>query len=253
MNYDIINIEFMDRNTINIKNPFFKNYYLEQLIGYGSTGLVYSAINELDLKKYAIKLENLYVDKNNIKDISNYENIKYNTYDDFHKEVNITKIFNDNNIGPKFFDSWINHELEIGIIVTELWHTTLSLYNSYSIPEKIINKLRQEIEKIHNLGYIHYDIKKDNVLIKINDYNEIIDITLTDFSLTEKITDKSTISLEELYKYHSTYASDFYIQLTVSDLENNPMLIDYGLLYQIELCNKNIQIGNYPIKLIGVK
>lgn len=252
MNHNVINIDFIDRDIINIINPL-KNYYLKELIGSGTAGLVYSAVNQTDSKNYAIKLENLYIDKNSLKNINNYENVKNNIYQEFYKEVNITKVFNDNNIGPKFFDSWINNELEIGIIVTELWDTTLKLYNSCNIPENIINKLRQEIEKIHSIGYIHYDIKKDNILIKINDNDEITDITITDFNLTEKIINKSSITTKELYDYHSKYAPDFYTQLSIADFDKNPILFDYGLIYQIELCNKNIQIGKYPIKLIGVK
>ena len=249
----ISNIKFNDRDTINITLTCFKHYHLKELIGSGTCGLVYTAINTLNLNYYAIKLQNLYLHKKDFINIDNYNIAKNNIYQEFHTEANITKLFDSYGIGPKFYDSWTNNELEIGIIVTELWDTTLEDYNLSILPEKIISKLRYQIESIHNIGYIHYDIKKQNILINLNNNDEIIDITITDYGLTEKIDTKPRVSFKIFYDYHYKYTPSFYSQLTISDIEKNPILIDYGLLYEIELCNKNVQIGNYPINLIGVK
>lgn len=252
MNY-ILNIEFRDRDNINITLNSFKHYHLKELIGSGTCGLVYSAINTLNSKFYAIKLQNLYVNKADFINIDNYNIVRHNIYQEFDTEVNITKLFNSYNIGPKFYDTWINNDLEIGIIVTELWDSNLEYYDLSILSENIIKKLRSQIELIHNIGYIHYDIKKQNILINFNDDNEIIDITITDYGLTEKINENPRVSFKIFYDYHYKYAPSFYSQLTVSDIEKIPILVDYGLLYEIELCNKNVQIGKYPKNLIGVK
>jgi serine/threonine protein kinase len=247
------NIKFQDRDNITIPETYFQGYSLKKLIGTGNYGLVYSAINVSNLNYYAIKLQNLYINAKEFSDTSYYNKIRDIINQEFLKEAIITRLFDAHNIGPKFFDSWINHDLEIGIIITELWDSTLESYNLYDISRKIACKLRDQIETIHDLGYIHYDIKKENILIKVNKNNEITDITITDYGLTEKINDTPKESFKIFYEYHSTYVPEFYSQIFLSDIEKNPILLDYSLLYKIELLNKNVEIGKYPIKLVGVK
>ena len=243
----IIKISFIDRDSFNINVNHFNDYTLKIIIGYGNYGIVYSAINNTNLNLYAIKLEDLKVPKTCV----NYILFKNILEKEYNEQVEITKLFDKNNIGPKFINSWIDKELEIGVNIMELWDATLKYVDLTKLDINLIEKFINQIETIHKLGYIHYDIKPQNVLIKYNLYKKIIDITIIDYGLTRKIVDVSKEPLKVFYEYHSEYAPDFYVQLNFSDIEKNPCLIDYGLLYQIEVTNKNSKIGKYPIKLIG--
>ena len=48
---------------------------------------------------------------------------------------------------------------------------------------RLWSKLKSQLSTIHQLGYLHLDIKLDNVLIKVDDKNQIKDVTLNDFGL----------------------------------------------------------------------
>ena len=106
--------------------------------------------------------------------------------------------------------------------------------------------MRNQIKKIHELGYIHYDITPANILIKKDSQGKIIDIALTDFGLTRKKTDILNVDQKQHYNFHKNNNPEFYEQVSFDLIQKYPILYDYSFLYYLESCNPNIIPGKYP-------
>lgn len=248
-----LDINIPTRGLITISDTCLKGYEIQKILGSGTYGSVHSALDSKDYlnpnKKYAVKFQNLYVDKNKYS-TKNYNIQKDFLIKNFTEEAKISQLLNDYNIGPKIYDAWICTSVEIGITVTELWDSTLEEKDLCTLDPNLIQKLRNQINEMHKYYYIHYDIKPDNILVKKDKNGTIIDLTLADFGLTSKNINTS-ITPEIFYNYHSKFAPNFYKQVTLEDVKKNPYLFDYGLLYEIQICNPNVkQISKYPIELI---
>jgi len=237
------------KEKIVIPESCLKGYEFEKLIGIGAVGSVNKACrydkNNFGDKKlltpeqfspieqlkplnndcmYAVKMENL-KSKNDIL-----------SFDD---EVKITTLFDKYHIGPKFFGSW-KCENRIGFIVTELWDGVLPEVSYDILSEPLLEKLNMQIEKIHQLGYIHGDILPKNVLVKYNDNKtEIIDVTLTDFNLTNKIKDWQS-DVDYTTKVYDYFKNDQDVnqyfddnEIFIENVIDNPKLLDYALLHQL--------------------
>lgn len=245
-----LNINVPDRGSVTISEDCLQGYEIEKLLGSGTYGAVHLAKKLYDInpkKKYAVKFQNLYIDKSYYKNPIQYEKDKKKMENEFIEESNIASLFLKNSIGPKLYQVWICSDIEIGVTVTELWDSALKKEELCNLSPLLVKKIRDQILKIHDLGYIHYDIKPDNILVKKDWTGKIIDITLADFGLAAK----STIKQDSLvfYNYHKQYAPDFYKKITLEMTKINPYLFDYGLLYQMEKCNPNVVLGPYPVNL----
>jgi len=246
-----LDIKIPKRGLVTISNECLNGFEIQKLLGTGTYGTVHSALNyKLDPnKKYAVKFQNLYVDKNKFTNPTDYNKQKEFLINEFQNEVNIWKKLNEYNIGPKIYDVRICTDIEIGLIASELWSSSLKSNELCNLDPLLIKKLRNQINKMHEYYYIHYDIKPDNILVKKDKNGNIIDLTLSDFGLTAQKENK-LIEPEIFYQYHSYYSPNFYRQVTLEDVKKNPYLFDFGLLYEIQLCNPKVkQISKYPINL----
>lgn len=275
-----------------IPDSCLKGYEIKNILGSGGYGTVYLGKKLNDDKIYAIKFVNLKpkIDRKNNK--YKWDNKYQNNIRKFNDEATLTKLFSDNKIGVKFYGHWVCDSVQIGIMVTEKWDSSiyplfkkayieeinelkLKLQTDKSIKQDeknkienrinilqnyidslvfhicnlephIIKKLRYQIEKIHDLGYIHYDITPANILIKKDSFGNIIDIALTDFGLTRKKTDILNVDPLQHYNFHKSNNPEFYQQVSFDMIQKNPILYDYSFLYYLESCNPGVTPGNYP-------
>jgi serine/threonine protein kinase len=259
--------------TINNKvlDNCLKNYEIKNLIGTGSYSWVYELIK--DYKKYAVKIMDLdeigtdyflkekqiieQLDKLNIgpklilseicKEINMgiiiTEKWDYDlqVIDDIYVNHKIDDIkskitfYNDELKNIKKKEKKLEIEEQLKILKTELLNKCIiSQKLDKKLDKNLIDRLKSQIKTIHNLGYIHLDIKPDNILIKIKD-NKIVDITLTDFGSIKK---KSELTLDDVkiwFRYHNVINPNFYEKLSFQDLQKNPELFDYSLLDKLNV------------------
>lgn len=135
-----------------ISFPFQK----QKLLGEGSFGKVYHCVHILDQKDYAIKC----IENANEKDI---------------KEIQILSDFHHPHI-VRYFYSWI----ECHTIFLQMEYCSHTLRN-YFMTEKVYDRLLFDeivdgLDYIHSKGYIHFDLKPENIFltetrqIKIGDF-----------------------------------------------------------------------------------
>lgn len=90
-------------------------------------------------------------------------------------------------IGPKFQKAWkIRADGKtIGIIVTDLWDTTLEKYMDKNklktLPRLVVDTISRQITQMHQLGIVHLDIHGGNILLKLDPRGTPKDATLADF------------------------------------------------------------------------
>lgn len=157
----------------------------------------------------------------------------------FAQEAEMTLAMSTAGIGAKLYNSFIcttSGELSVGVLVLERWDGDMNKDDieqvAQSIPLQDI--LASHIEKLHDLGYVHYDVQPKNVLVR-RAGKKVIDLRLTDWGLTEKrdtLLQKSW--LKKLYKYHANdnhYTSLGLREITFEQVVSNPELLDAGLLF----------------------
>ena len=146
-----------------MNNIFLSNYELINKIGSGSFGEVYIARHKSDNKLYAAKIEEK-KDKNRLKS-------EYNIYNKINKDNRINGI-------PKVHN-FIQTD-DYNILMMELLGP--SLENKFEDNQKKISlqclfKLAFDminlIEKFHRRGFIHRDIKPNNLAYSINSLNTL--------------------------------------------------------------------------------
>jgi len=162
-----------------LKNPFrrhsvlsvdqLRHYRIIKRIGRGSFGAVYKAQSKDGVAR-ALKLVNL----------------RETSGDEFFLECEMTKVFSELKSGPTYVKSWSIPSKKVGVIVTELWDTTLGKYmdnNSErkSVPPLVLEKIQGQLERIHDQGISHFDLHADNILLRLTDENKVIDAILADF------------------------------------------------------------------------
>jgi hypothetical protein len=211
-----------------ISKQCMHGYEIKRLLGSGTYGDVLSACFERDCK-YVVKIQE-------VKDMESIE-----------QEVQLSKKFGELGIAPIFYNHWYCHtnknRKHYAIIVTEKWDDELKRDDIKNMSSEIITKFEGLIDRLHSAGYIHYDLLPKNVLVKKNHNNIIIDITLTDFGLTEPIDKKLDPNwIETLYDYFtndnnvtSAYFKDHSIDL--KSVIDSPLHFDEALLYYMVKTN----------------
>ncbi len=185
----------------------------------------------------------------------------------FLREVAITELFSRNNVGPKFKEAYICEEKGIGFILSELWSRSLGweIYNeTYCLSKSHIKKLKHQVDTIHKLGFIHYDINKNNILIRGNlveyrDYDDedygldedygVSDVTLADFGMTVKTSTKVK-GLDVVYEYHKGIHPGYFKKnsITLADVKQNPTLFDEGFFWYYETICKGKKPWPLPVE-----
>ena len=64
--------------------------------------------------------------------------------------------------------------------------------------EDVLYQLATGLEYIHKIGFIHRDIKPQNVLIWVNQENEQVLMKWADFGLSKQVNERGTCSLSEV-------------------------------------------------------
>lgn len=198
-----------------------KGFEIKDLIGKGGYGSVSRGCHIQGGCDYALKT--MIVEEDNL--------------DEFQKESYYAKLFSDNNIGPKFFGAWVCKNEFLGIIVSELWDG--SLKKGERIPKYKVLMLKDKIDRMHKLGYVHTDILEKNVLVKRNHEGTVLDIVLTDFGLANTfehfINDPKWV--KRLYDYHMLHPSSkkYFVNKNISlkDVQKDPRHLDYSLIYHL--------------------
>jgi tRNA A-37 threonylcarbamoyl transferase component Bud32 len=191
---------------------------LKRIIGEGGWGTVSKACLK-DNCNYAVKLIDLPT---------------RNSWKDFKRESELAKRMSKAGLGPKFYDYW--HCDHVGFIITDRWDSELS--KSAVLSKKQLEKLWQQIEKIHSMGLVHGDLLPNNILVKVNKKNQITDITMSDFGVMDTVNEwkKDVTRLKAFYNYYvekglGKYFKDY--KIGIKELAENPRHLDYATLYHL--------------------
>jgi serine/threonine protein kinase len=136
-----------------------KNYELKEIIGYGSYGKVYKAINRNTLEKCAIKKLNFKV--KSLRELNNLNEIACLTILKHENIIKLLDVFREQNGGAFIVFELAEKSLRDVIVK----YNDDSRFMSERKIKKIIFGLLKGLEYIHTKGYIHKDIKPENLLI----------------------------------------------------------------------------------------
>jgi predicted Ser/Thr protein kinase len=166
-------------------------------VGSGAFGDVYK-INHKN-KKLAIKV----VDLSKGEDEGNFWSKHFNLKN-IEKEADITRHLGDLGVGPKIYDVYycINDgKIKYYYVMEYMNQGDLQNYmqkNKISIlPKNHITKIINKLNKMHEAGYLHDDLHMGNILV--NEKNGIPEFYISDFGLSNKISQKLKEETDGLY------------------------------------------------------
>lgn len=155
-------------------------------------------------------------------------------------EKEITKSFSELNASVRYVTSFefeTVNELFNGFI-TEYWDHNLSEFK-IPIDEKIYEKLKKQIQIIHENNIAHLNIKPQNIFIKLNENNEIINATIYNFGCAiNNYDDNNQSFIIRMIDYHlSNYylKSEIRQKINYEEIIKNPYKLDF-------LCLENLII-----------
>ncbi len=158
-----------------LKNP--NNAQTLSYIGSGKYGSVYK-LNDKNICIKFINICEILNDLNNLVEI------------DFQKEVEISKIADKLDVGPKIYDSYVcvndeNSEV-YGIIYMEYINgVTLGTYLESKINKKEVKKIRNMLEKkiftLYKNNIFHFDLNRNNVMIILDSNHKVKDVKIIDY------------------------------------------------------------------------
>ncbi len=172
-----INKLLEEEKNQNFENIKIRHFKLGNLIGQGSYGKVYEALDEERGQLIAVKI----LDKTRLNNINN-------SITKIESEIEILSKLHHKNIVKYYGSSQSKNHLQIYFEYCENGSIEKMLKNYKNFPEKIIQKYTKEmlegLEYLHAHGIIHRDIKGGNILV---DRNGIC--KLSDFGVSKKIKD----------------------------------------------------------------
>lgn len=204
-----------------VPNPCFRGYEIKKKMGEGAWGVVHQSCDMKNNCSYAIKLQKLPTRADHARWI---------------KEVELSKLFAQINVGPKFYGAWYCAMVKTGLIVLEKWDDTLE--NADKPPKKLIDKLEGQIKRMHDVvKLVHGDILPKNVLVKKQN-GRIVDITLSDFGTVMTVDNWQGDNVKTFYAYHTNpaFPSSAYFKknkITLAQVQKNPMLLDKALIWHL--------------------
>jgi hypothetical protein len=217
----------------------------------GAYGVVYKVCNIDNDCNYVMKVQRLGAFTKGKNDINLEPKVK-SDLDDWTAEVNVTIEFNKYGVGAKLASAWlcenefvkpdgsIKRDL-LGIIVSEKWDGNME--NQPCLSRELLDKLENQVNIIHKLGYVHMDIFPKNVLCKKNWFGTITDVTLTDFGWVRPIelVKNDKWILDTFFKYHVIDSPQFFryydgtitrsLPITKGKFYDNPRLMDFDQIY----------------------
>ena len=172
-----INKLLEEEKNQNFENIKIRHFKLGNLIGQGSYGKVYEALDEERGQLIAVKI----IDKTRLNNINN-------SITKIESEIEILSKLHHKNIVKYYGSSQSKNHLQIYFEYCENGSIEKMLKNYKNFPEKIIQKYTKEmlegLEYLHAHSIIHRDIKGGNILV---DRNGIC--KLSDFGVSKKIKD----------------------------------------------------------------
>ena len=192
----------------------------QDIIGKGGFGTVFKVKNLLNNEFYALKF---------IRD-------GYDLIEEYEKEISLLKQFKNKYI-IKLIDNFYDEKNKGYCLVMELCDGDLSQILNKIKPKglplniiyKIFTQLNEALKEILNIGYVHRNLKPNNILIKYTDNNHTnFDIKLSSFKYSKYISDK----IEE----HSFVGTEAYMAPEIENYKYNNKcdLWSLGvLLYQL--------------------
>jgi serine/threonine protein kinase len=206
-------------------------YELEKFLANGAFGSVYQACDADGDCNYVVKIQELEYG------LSLWE-----------REVKMSKLLNEYEIGPKFIGAWHCKDDNIGMIVCELWDERLP--RDECLPDDLVDKIDDQVRILGKLGLVHGDILPKNILIKRDENGEIVDATITDFGsvmtieawLQNQITDDTIKTFYEYQNHRKNETRIFYSDnnITLEEVIEDPTLLDASLVYFLKNCIKEI-------------
>ena len=122
----------------------------------------------------------------------------------FKQEVTISRIASDLGVGPQVFDWFICDDvlqepeggqlISLGFIIMEKLDISLNQWlDDNELPTDMIELLYQKVEKMHQAGITHGDLHLDNIMLRLDQNNQPIDIFLIDFGYAQGSTDNKEL------------------------------------------------------------
>jgi tRNA A-37 threonylcarbamoyl transferase component Bud32 len=107
---------------------------------------------------------------------------------------------------------------------------------------KLITKLEKEIKRLNKKGYVHMDIMPKNILVKYDEKQNIKDVTLSDFGLTEKEDNISQRTISTFYRYFKYFNFTNQIFKVVPQIKamKDPSVFDQALLYTLKMIPESL-------------
>lgn len=197
----------------------FEKYDIKEFLGGGGYGQVYACLSESC--KYAIKIVEL-----NYMDVSDFLFEARVT-----SETDIAKL----NIVPKVYAWWICKNK--GYIVTEKFDMDLRNYISdFKIQQKDITTLEKMIDKMHKAGFVHADLKPENIFVNIDENNNITDMKIGDWGMVFELgegPDWSNSYWVIMISYYHTLFGKKCVPL-MRELKEDYRKLDFGILCYLQ-------------------
>lgn len=214
-----------------VSSRCIRDYVLGKELGSGTTGTVY-AVSESPKRRRLfddlLPSEHTWVVK--VQLAPSGDN------DAYHEELRLARLFSELGVAPRVHDDW---ECEnVGFIVMDRWDGSMEDQRVRHLPRALVYKLRSMIQRIHEAGYVHGDIMPKNVLVRLNDLGQPIDVALADFGLTQTPDDwrENRDFLQTMWDYYTDEANTVTRRwfdkegITVDDLMEDPRLLDRALV-----------------------
>ena len=207
-------------------NDCLEGFILSKKLGSGTFGTVYMATRINDNTIYAVKRQNF-----NKVVVS-----KKIDLDDWKKEAkNATRFSVEWGIGPRIVATCLNLEKGYGYIIAEKWDRALKWGDK--LPSNLLQKLKLQVNKLHENGIVHADVWPRNVLVRLR-LGKVVDVTLNDFggAMPKEELLIHTDLLEQLVEMCKDDAPEYYAakNLSYGKIKNNVYLLDYAMIWQYE-------------------
>ena len=141
-------------------------------------------------------------------------------------EFELANMLSSCGVGPKVLGYWRIPSVDMALLVTDLWSTTLEGYlhdNKIKKPsKKIMKKLQKQLQGMHDTDHVHLDLHSGNVLLRLNEKNKVVDVALADFG---KATHKKGFAEWQLKEA---------IKKWKLDSSNDPVNLDWQMFEKIK-------------------